>query len=421
VLNAQDLQNTPAGQCAAYPGFCFGSGGTLPEGIPLPPSLPSSISGLNGLLTTASNPIPGNVNLITATDHVTRGYIMSWNLTVQKQLPGDWVGSVGYVATRTVNQLRILNLNVGQQPGVGSAGVPLYYNGGNTTLCPDASSPDLGCRTGGTSIITPLASAHYDSLQASLIHHFAKGLDIHLAYTWSKFLGESGSAGGSTGGMDEKGQLYIPATAYYDLNYGISPGDRPKNFEAAFVWQPPFGAGKSYATSGFSSKLLGGWQLSGLLTTVSNFPVEMTASGSSLNMPGNTQRPDRLCSSIGTPKAVGYGQNWFDTSCFSGVNTTRFGNSAFYVFHGPHQFNLDAGLFRNFKLTERFNLQFRAQAFNFTNTPSFNNPSSSCGSIPSGATSGCDSGSFGQVRGTTNFARKTGNSRLFEFSAKLSF
>lgn len=421
VLNAQDVQNTPAGECTTYSGFCFGSGGTLPEGVQLPPSLPSSISGLNALLTTASNPIPGNVNLITATNNYKRGYIMSWNLTVQKQFPGNWVASAGYVATRTVNQSGVLDLNAAQQPGVGSAGVPFFYNGSNKAICTSASSSALGCRTGGTNIITPLASAHYDSLQATLVHHFAKGLDVHLAYTWSRFLGEAGSAGGTTGGMDQKGQLYIPATAYYGLNYGISPGDRPQNLEATFVWQPPLGAGKSFATSGISSKILGGWQLSSILTSVSNFPVEMTADGGTLNMPGNTQRPDRLCSSVGTPKAVGYGQNWFDTSCFSGVNTARFGNSAFYIFHGPHQFNLDAGLFRNFKLTERFNLQFRAQAFNFTNTPAFSDPNGSCGTIPSGANSGCHGSSFGQVRGTANFARPTGDSRLFEFNARLSF
>jgi hypothetical protein len=223
------------------------------------------------------------------------------------------------------------------------------------------------------------------------------------------------------GGIDEKGQLYIPATAYYDLNFGISPGDRPQNLEATFIWQPPFGAGKRFAQSGVSSKVLGGWQLSGILTSVSNFPVDMTASGTSLDMPGNTQRPNRLCSSIITPKNVGYGQDWFDPSCFGGVDTVGFGNSAFYIFHGPHQVNLDAALFRNFKLTERFNLQFRAQAFNFTNTPAFSNPSGSCGSATSSTDQICNSSSFGQVRGTGNFGRPTGDSRLFEFSARLSF
>lgn len=419
VLNPQDLQNTPAGECTAYSSYCFGAGGTLPVGIVLPPSLPSN---LNGLLTNASNPIPGNVNLITTGDSVTRGYIESWNFTLERELPGNWIATAGYVATRTVDQIGIENLNVGQIPGAGAAGEPFNYNGGSKTLCPSASSTALGCRTGGTSIDTPIASTHFDSLQATLVHRFSSGLDMHLAYTWSKTLGEAGGAGGTTG-FDEKSQLYIPALAYHDLNFGLAPWDRPQNFEATFVWQPPLGAGRRFARTGAASKILGGWQLSGILTSISNTPIgDVNASGTALNMPGNTQRPDSLCSGrVPITGEIGYGQNWFQTLCYGGVDTARFGTSAFYPFHGPHEFNLDAAIMRNFKLSERFNLQFRVQALNATNTPAFSNPSAGCGDVTSDTNPVCNSTSFGQVRGTTNFGRHTGDSRLVEFNAKLSF
>ncbi|HZT70601.1 MAG TPA: TonB-dependent receptor [Terriglobia bacterium] len=424
VLDSASLQNTPAGECAAFPSYCFGSGGTLPVGILAPP-LPS--------LTSASNPIPGNVNLVTATDHVTRGYIQSWNFMLERQLPGGWLASAGYVGTRIVNQLGIENLNVqspiapaGCTPGVncgGTASEPFNFNGSNKTICPSAASTNLGCRTGGTSIVTPIASGHYDSLQATLRHHWANGFDVGLAYTWSKTIGEAGGAGGTVG-FDEKSQLYIPAPAFYSLNHGLAPSDRPQNFEATFIVESPFGAGHRFAKTGFAGKVLGGWQTSGLLTSVSGTPFQMTASGTSLNASGNSQRPDRLCSNIGTPKNVGAGEQWFDPTCFSGVDTQRFGTSAFYVLHGPHLFNLDAALTRKFRLSERFQLQFRAQALNFTNTPHFNNPAANCGSIPSGATSGCSSANFGQItsgQGTVNFAREGIDARQFEFSARLSF
>ena len=112
------------------------------------------------------------------------------------------------------------------------------------------------------------------------------------------------------------------------------------------------------------------------------------------------------------------GEDWFDPSCFAGVDTARFGTSAFYPLHGPHQFDWDSALFRDFKLTERFNLQFRAEAFNFSNTPTFSNPSGSCDSLKNG---GCSNGGFGQVTGTTSFARHGNNFRQFEFSARLTF
>ena len=389
VMDAASLQNTPGGECATYPSFCFGSGGTLPVGIVLPP-IPS--------LTSASNPIPGNVNLVTNTDSFTRGYIQSWNFTLQKRLPSGWVAQAGYVATRTVNQPGKINLNVenpttpaGCTPGNcgGSASRMFNYNGSNSAICASTASTALGCRTGATSIITSVGANHYDSLQSTLKHRWANGYSINLAYTWSKALNVAAC-------NDEKSTCpYIALPAFYGLNHGLAAFDRPSNFEAMFVAQPPFGPGHRWLNTGFASKVFEGWQVSGLITSVSNTPVgRMRASGSSLNASGNQQRPDRLCSSIGTPKLVGYGQDWFDTSCFSGVNDQRFGTSAFYVLHGPHLFNMDAAIFRTFKLTERFNLQFRAQAFNATNTPAFSNPSDNCGSIPSGATSGCSSGSF---------------------------
>jgi hypothetical protein len=415
VLDSASLQNTPAGECTAYPTFCFGAGGTLPVGIvnPLSPSL-----------TSASNPIPGNVNLVTTGNSVTRGYIQSWNFTVQKELPGGWVATAGYVATRTNNQLGILDLNVqspiapaGCAPGKcgGTASQLFNYNGSNTSICTSAASTALGCRTGGTSIVTPVGSNHYDSLQATLKHSWANGLDMSFAYTWSKTIGVAGCS-------DEKSTCpSIAVPAFYYLNQGLASFDRPQNFETTFIWQPPLGSKGRWFKTGAGSKVFGGWQLSGILTVVSNTPVGLSASGSSLNASGNTQHPDRLCSSIGLPKQAGYGQNWFDTSCFSGVDTQRFGNSAQYVFHGPTLFNLDAAVFRSFRLSERFKFQFGAQAFNATNTPAYSNPNGSCGSIPSGSNSGCNGSSFGQVRGTTDFAREGQNFREFEFSARLSF
>ncbi|MGH9406161.1 MAG: TonB-dependent receptor [Terriglobia bacterium] len=422
VMNPQDFQNTPGGECAKYASYCFGAGGTLPVGIVPPSPLPS--------LTTASNAIPGNVNLVTAGNSAPRGYVQSWNFTIQKELPGNWVAQAGYVATRTVGQEGILDLNVqspigpaGCTPGKcgGSASQPFNSLSSTKGACTSSASTALGCRTGGTSIITPITEAHYDSLQATLGHRFNNGLEVDLAYTWSKTIGEAIHGGGQLGN-DQKSSPYIQTPAFFNLNRGLAPWDRPQNFEAVFVWQPFFGPGKRFARTGISSEILGGWQLSGIFSSFSQTPVgELNAGSSSLNASGNEQRPNRLCSNITKIEQVGYGENWFDPSCFGGVDTQNFGNSAFYIFHGPHIDNLDAALFRNFKLSERFNLQFRAQAFNATNTPAFSNPSAGCGNVTSATDPVCNSTSFGQVRGTTNFGRHGNDFRQFEFNARLSF
>ncbi len=412
VLDATSLQNTPAGQCTAFAISC--PGGTLPIGIPLP-ATPD--------LTQGSIPVPGNVAVATAPDSLKRGYIQSWNFTLEKDIGSGWVLQAGYVASRTVNQLGILNENVqdptkpaGCNPALGNCGgitsLPFGYNSKNTALCPTTSSTALGCRTAATSLIVPITNNHYDSLQAMVQHHFASGYLVQVNYTWSKTIGMGGVE-------NEKSQPFVKLPEFYYLNRGLAPIDRPQNLEATFVAESPFGSGKHWVTSGFGSKLLGGWQISGLVSAVSGSVFEVTASGTSLNASGNDQRPDIVKPSVSVTGAVGPGTTWFDTSAFAGVNAQRFGTSAFYPLHGPGVFNFDAGLQRSFKLTERMNLLFRVQAINSTNTPHFSNPSGSCGSLT--ATGGCSNSSFGQVSSTTNLARDGIDQKQYEFSMKLNF
>jgi carboxypeptidase family protein len=396
VLNSIDLQNSPVGS-------------TLPVGIPLP-ATPCQ--------TCAEDPIPGNVALGTTLDNLDRGYIQSWNFTLEKQLPGDWQAQAGYVATRTIRQLGFQDLNVetpigpaGCTVGVdcgGHASQPFYFNNG-TSACTDVASTAPGCRQASTNIVAPIGNMHYDSLQSQLKHQFAHGYQVMFAYTWSKNIGMAGV-------NNEKSHPYINTPAFYFLNRGLSPNDRPQNFQAVFIGQSPFGAGKRWMTTGVGSKILGGWQISGIVSKVSGTVFQLHAGGTSssnLNATvGNTQRPDLVKSSVNVLSNYGPHTTWFDTSAFAAVNDkNRFGTSPYYLLHGPPYFDLDFALARNFKLTERFNLQFRAQSINFTNTPHFGNPNGDF-----------NSSNFGRVNGLANTGRDGGvDARQFIFTAKLSF
>lgn len=382
VLDSASLKNTPVGS-------------TLPIGIPLP-NVPDTSSG--------AVPVLPNVALATTPSDLKRGYIQSWNFTLEKELPHEWVAQAGYVATRTIRQLGFLDLNA-EDPSSPAGCVPGGCGG-------NASRPFYsnlyGDRTAATSLITPVANNHYDALQTTLKHRFQNGYQVELAYTWSKTIGIAGIT-------NEKGHAYIQAPSYYFLNRGLAPQDRPHNFEALFVAQPPFGAGKRWANSGVPSKILGGWQLSGVLRAVSGSVFELHAGGpssSNLNASGNTQRPDLLSSSVAISGAVGPGTTWFDTSAFGVVNDpNRFGTSPFYFLRGPKLFDLDLALGRTFKLSERFNLEFRAQAINFTNTPHFSNPQGDL-----------NNSSFGRVNGLANTGRDGGvDARQIEFNMRLSF
>jgi hypothetical protein len=148
--------------------------------------------------------------------------------------------------------------------------------------------------------------------------------------------------------------------------------------------------------------------LNGLFAAYSGRPFQLTSSGASLNMPGNLQTPDQVKDNVEIFGNVG-DQPYFDTTAFRRVTEVRFGNVGRNTMRGPGVANLDLGLFRTFKVGPSYNLQFRAEAFNATNTPHFNNPN---GNV--------NSSNFGKIL-STQTAYALGRSREFRFGLRFSF
>jgi hypothetical protein len=315
-----------------------------------------------------------------------RGYIQSWNLVVERKLPADLVASLGYVGSKSVRGFAFLDINASQIPGSGDEGRPLFEKFGRTT-----ATREWDGRT----------SSIYHSLQASLNRRFSNGVLIKAAYTFSKAIDEAA--------YSDWTEFLWNASSEFDRNRALASHDIPHNFQFAFVYELPFGATKKWATSGASSAILGGWQLNGLFAAYSGRPFTLTASDSSLNMPGNQQTPDQIKENVETFGKVGDDGTWFDTSAFARVTEVRFGNVGRNTMRGPGVVNLDASLFRTFKITGRADLQFRAEAFNVTNTPHFANPN---GNV--------NSANFGKVLATQT-ADALGQSRAFRFGLRLGF
>jgi hypothetical protein len=175
------------------------------------------------------------------------------------------------------------------------------------------------------------------------------------------------------------------------------------------VYELPFGEGKKWATTGTTAAIFGGWQLNGVFAAYSGRPFQLTSSGASLNMPGNLQTPDQVKDTVEILGNVGGDGTYFDTTAFKRVTEVRFGNVGRNTMRGPGVANLDLGLFRTFKIGPQYNLQFRAEAFNATNTPHFSNPN---GNV--------NSSNFGKVL-STQTAYATGRSREFRFGLRFSF
>jgi hypothetical protein len=173
----------------------------------------------------------------------------------------------------------------------------------------------------------------------------------------------------------------------------------------------PFGAGKRFANSGAAAGILGGWQVNAIAALHTGFPVTPVAPSTVLNAPGSGNFADCL----GPVAVIGSRTQWWDRTNLRDPNSTdpntpRFGSCGTGVLTGPGLVNVDAAIFRKLQITEKINLQFRAEVFNLSNTPHFSDPSADV-----------SSGNFGISTGTQNTGREGIDHRFFRFGLRLGF
>jgi hypothetical protein len=310
-----------------------------------------------------------------------RGYIESWNFIAERKLPGSLIGTVGYVGTHTVRPFVTVDINAGS-PGLGTAGRPAFATFG---------------RTVATNLLNPAFGSIYHSLQATLNRRFSGGLFVKGSYTFSRAIDFTD---------DEPGGLTFNTPNQIGRNRALAGYDRTHLFQMSTIYEVPFGPKKRFLNSGIASWILRDWQANAVFSAVSGSPFTITASSASLNAPGNTQTADQVKSSVAILGGIGPGTPWLDPTAFKAVTDVRFGNTGRNILRGPGLGNTDAGLFRNIPLNERINMQFRAEAFNLTNTAHFDNPAANLASPAS----------FGTI---TSASRQ--DQRVFRFALRFAF
>jgi Carboxypeptidase regulatory-like domain len=361
----------------------FVPAGSLATGIPALP-VPDITSG--------RVPLPNNVSTSAITTDFRRGYIESYNLSIQRELPGSFVANIAYVGSHAVRQQTNVNINAAPAGG-GTAGRLL-----NTTYGAGTNNTDINSNL-------PFRGSVYNALQAQLTRRSDRYGSTGLIYTYSAAFDISDNSTFSG--------LTFAYPAYWDRNWARAGYDRPHNFQWWTIEPLPFGKGQSFLKSGLASKLLGGWQVQTILSWVSGTPMNITSSGQFLNAPGNTAQADQIVAhpKINGVHVNGLGQStvpYVDTSSFAdpanvSPGVAREGTAARNSVRGPGFFDLDAGIKRSFNLTDRVAFQLQAESFDLTNTPQFANPSnlniSTFQITPNGPTS-----TFGNVT-TSNAAR----------------
>ena len=232
---------------------------------------------------------------------------------------------------------------------------------------------------------------NYHSLQVKLDRRFSGGFLLTTAYTFSKAIDLSNDNAGFFNQID------------FRSNRGRADGDKTHVFVQSYIYELPFGPRGRWLRSGAVPLGSGDWQLNGIFSAESGLPLNITFSNTTLNAPGNNNRPN-MSSKPEIYGNVGIGEKWFDVSRFSAPAPNTFGTVGRNVLSGPGFVNLDLSVFRKFPLTERYTLEFRLESFNFTNTPHFNNPNTTFGNA-----------GFGEI--TTAMQ----DQRQIQFALKLSF
>jgi hypothetical protein len=274
-------------------------------------------------------------------------------------LSASYVGNVN----RHLNDYRNINLpSLAELPLV--AANTIQYTAA-TTL------PYKGFRT--LSMAQNEANSHYNSLQVDLNSQFSRDLQLRAYYTLSR------SIDPSTGGSGQ--DLNAVTNPYLGWRYDLGPSlfDRTHNFSANFIYSIPLLRNSS---SRLMKSVLGGWQVSGIVTIESGLPINV--SGGSNNNVGGGNRPNvngsvkyvhSVVPTTDPYKAIQY----YDTSVFSDPGAGNWGTLGHNALRGPGRDNWNLSLFKTFAVTEGSGLQLRLETFNTFNHTQFQNSDNSLG------------------------------------------
>ena len=330
------------------------------------------------------------------------GYLQQWNLTVEREEAG-FALSASYVGTHAVNLPYAYNLN---QP------LPSTTPFSPSELPYPAYFSVAWSDNGGTDV--------YNGLQLSARRPYGKNIFVSTGFTWAKDLTDYQNA-------TCYGCANLIQNAYNRAaDYGNNSTYPSKTFYAQVVYTLPVGQGQHFL-SGVSKPtnlLLGGWRTAWMVDMHSGLYFTPTFDGYD---PSNTNsfggRPDAVVGQTTAPTSGQTINHWLNPGAFAipgcpdatplcqnPANIGRFGNAAVNSLVGPGLTDVDLSLMKDFQLTERFVLQFRATATNVFNHPNFGIPGSDISSP----------GTYGVITSTA-FDLYGQQSRFIDFMLRLQF
>ena len=339
------------------------------------------------LVATWTNPYPSGVSVGGFTPNgiaynFKTPYVQQWSFGIEREISHDLILEGTYLGSKGTDLPLSYNLNQ-PTPGAGAIQLRRPYP-----------------QWGSISWIDSVGNSSYNSLSLRLERRFSSGLSLLLSYTYSHSIddGESPATSGD-------GETAIQDPRDLAANRGDSEFDIRHRVVASFVYDLPVGRGKTLG-SGLPVYLkapISDWEITGIYTGQSGPPFSITTT-TDISNTGAANRPNLVGNaSVANPTPT----RWFNTSAFSIALPTGlygYGNVGRNTMRADGTQNFDFGAFRNFPLTERWNLQFRSEIFNLLNHANFGLPVASI-----------NAGSFGQVTQTSTLSREV------QFALKLVF
>lgn len=288
--------------------------------------------------------------------------MQQWNLTVERQVGPGLLLRAAYVGSHGNH----LNLNIDENVAIPGPGA----------IPPRRPYPAYGV----ISSWEPRGFSNYNGLQLSAEKRYSGGVSFLAAYTWSKSL-DLGAGGNSSTG---ESRINIQDPRDVGANYGASNFDYRQRFTLSLIYEPPFGRGRRFLrdTNRLTDALMGGWQLTSIVTAQSGAPFSVSLANPTANT-GTFTRPNRVCDG-NLPADQQKIARFYDVACFVNPPQFTFGNTGRNILTGPGLVDWDFGGDKDFRINEQAGLQFRAEFFNVLNRPNFGLPSGSIGSTAAG-------------------------------------
>ncbi|MCC6537293.1 MAG: TonB-dependent receptor [Bryobacterales bacterium] len=322
--------------------------------------------------------LPAPISFRSVAQNFRNPMVHKWNFAFQREFAGGNAFEFSYVGNHQAHQLHFSDPNA-----------PFNDVRPNINATDRRKVPNIG----GVNYTGTFGYGRYHGMTMKFEKRYSNGLQYLTSYTYGKVNATSGTPLSGSRGMGVKDPYD------YGPSYSAAAWDIRHNFTASFLYDLPF----KFANRA-SSIALGGWQVNGILTLRTGNPFTLSTN----NCVGsfNLCTPDLVS---GDPNAAPSGgrtpAKWFNTDAVKAPAPGTNGNVPLQSNYDPGYHAMDLSLFKSFRVTERYNIQFRAEGFNITNTPQWGQPNNQQGNP-----------AFGRITGT-----QVGTERKMQMALRFMF